>query len=257
MRGALRRINCLAARSQGLSQRTVGRQPSARRLEVQPVRPTRGSPRNEDDLAPVGPDAPIGPKALAVVEVVGVLVAAADREHPGSDHVGDRVRDARGIAPIGNAARQPLGHPRRSNDANSPTGKTIRNHINDLQVEFPKPSKLSVSGIAKGVADDAAYLSYWQLSHDAAHASIFALKRHFRTVLERNKSVLTVDVVPPFKPKERLRTLDMACDALFGVCVGVNQLMEGTSQNDAIRALVEQFDRQGCNASARSAEPPT
>ena len=74
--GALRRINCLAARSQGLSQRTVGRQPSARRLEVQPVRPTRGSFRNEDDLAPVGPDAQIGLKALAAVEVVGVLVAA-------------------------------------------------------------------------------------------------------------------------------------------------------------------------------------
>ena len=44
------------------------------------------------------------------VEIVGVLVAAADRKHPGADHVGDRMGDARGIAPIGNAARQTLGY---------------------------------------------------------------------------------------------------------------------------------------------------
>jgi hypothetical protein len=45
------------------------------------------------------------------VEVVGVLVAAADRKRPGPDHVGDRMGDARAIAPIGKAARQALRHP--------------------------------------------------------------------------------------------------------------------------------------------------
>src|ERR1700748_1025584 len=42
------------------------------------------------------------------VEVVGILVAAADRKRPRPDHVGDRMGDARAIAPIGNAARQAL-----------------------------------------------------------------------------------------------------------------------------------------------------
>ena len=37
-------------------------------------------------------------------------------------------------------------------------------------------------------------------------------------------------VVPPFKPQERLDTINKGSFALLGVCVGVNQLFEGTSQ---------------------------
>jgi len=44
------------------------------------------------------------------IEIVGILVAAADREHPGPDHVGDRMGDPRAIAPIGNAACRTLSH---------------------------------------------------------------------------------------------------------------------------------------------------
>jgi len=44
------------------------------------------------------------------IEIVGVLVAATDRENARADHVGDRVGDARGIAPIGDAARQTPSH---------------------------------------------------------------------------------------------------------------------------------------------------
>jgi len=36
-----------------------------------------------------------------VDEIVGVLVAAADREDAGADHVGEAVRDARRIARVG------------------------------------------------------------------------------------------------------------------------------------------------------------
>jgi hypothetical protein len=43
------------------------------------------------------------------VEIVGVLIAAADREEAGADHIGEGVGDARRIAAIGKAAGQPHG----------------------------------------------------------------------------------------------------------------------------------------------------
>ena len=56
----------------------------------------------------------IGPQ---MIEVVGVLVAAADREHAGAEHVDNAVHDPRRIAPIREHPRQivgqtetPLGH---------------------------------------------------------------------------------------------------------------------------------------------------
>jgi hypothetical protein len=36
-----------------------------------------------------------------MIEVVGVLVAAADREHAGAEHIDKAVHDPRRIAPIG------------------------------------------------------------------------------------------------------------------------------------------------------------
>jgi hypothetical protein len=52
-----------------------------------------------------------------MIQVVGVLVTAADREHPRAEHVGKAVDDARRIAPIrehpsepGCQAEAPIGH---------------------------------------------------------------------------------------------------------------------------------------------------
>jgi hypothetical protein len=128
--------------------------------------------------------------------------------------------------------------------ADSPHGQTVRRLIKRERGEFPKPSKLKVSDTAKGDIEKM-YPAYAVLSHDAAHPSITALKRHYQP---DHGSRLTVDIVPRFKPSELLATLDMACDAVFGACIGVNQLVGGTSQNDAIRALWERFVRQGRHA---------
>jgi len=52
-----------------------------------------------------------------MIEVVGVLVAAADREHAGTEHIDQAVHDPRRIAPIREHPGQiigqtetPLGH---------------------------------------------------------------------------------------------------------------------------------------------------
>ena len=45
------------------------------------------------------------------VEIVGVLVAAADGEDASPDHVGEAVGDPRRIATVGDQQGQPLGDP--------------------------------------------------------------------------------------------------------------------------------------------------
>jgi hypothetical protein len=128
--------------------------------------------------------------------------------------------------------------------ADSPQGRTVRGLIKRERVEFPKPSKLKVSDTAKGEIEKI-YLAYAMLSHDVAHASVTALKRHYR---QGEKGLRIVEVVPPFKLRERLATLDMACDAVLGACIGVSHILGGTSQNDAVRALFQRFERQGRHA---------
>ena len=135
--------------------------------------------------------------------------------------------------------------------ADSEEGKTIRDQIKALRAEFPKPRSLSVSDTAKGILAHV-YRSYLLLSHDAAHPSIDALRRHSRRMREHNRQTLTMHLCPPFRQGERQKTLDLACFALLGVCVGVNQLFEGTSQSNAIKNLFEQFVHQ---TSAK--EPPS
>ncbi len=47
------------------------------------------------------------------IEIVGVFIPAGDGVDAGPDHVGAGVENVRGIARVGEAARQPLRQPRR------------------------------------------------------------------------------------------------------------------------------------------------
>lgn len=131
--------------------------------------------------------------------------------------------------------------------ADTPSGQIVRGLIKRERAEFPKPNKMSVKSTAKGDIEKM-YPAYAVLSHDAAHASVTALRRYFR---RRHDGRLTMDIVPPFKAKDRLATLDMACEAVLGACIGVSQLLGGTPQNDVLRALWEQFVHQDRHASTR------
>ena len=58
----------------------------------------------------------IGPQ---MTEVVGVFVAAADREHASADHVSETVNDACRVAPVRNDARTSQAASRPSREASS------------------------------------------------------------------------------------------------------------------------------------------
>jgi hypothetical protein len=127
--------------------------------------------------------------------------------------------------------------------AESSRGQIMRDMIK--RERLMSPAKLSVSDTADGEMEKR-YLAYLLLSHDAAHAlSLVALERHFRP---HPDGPIKRNIIPSFQPSERLATLDMACDAVLGVCMGVNLLVGGTSQSDAVRTLAERFFSQGCHA---------
>jgi len=64
--------------------------------------------------------------AAQAVEVVAVLVAAADREQAGADHVGEPVGDARGIAAVGDQLGEAVGDAETALNSGQKHDATIR-----------------------------------------------------------------------------------------------------------------------------------
>jgi hypothetical protein len=127
----------------------------------------------------------------------------------------------------------------------SPLGQIVRDMIK--RERLMSPEKLAVSDTAEGEMEKR-YLAYLRLSHDAAHAlSFIALERHFRP---HHNGHMTMNIVPSFPTRERLETLDMACDAVLGACMAVSLVLGGTSHLEGLSALYGRFVRQGCHAAA-------
>ncbi len=83
----------------GVFQRRRILQPRQRRLRTQ-VRAGVGQPSAGKLERRIG---------AQEIQIVGILIAAGDGEDAGADHVGAGMADARWIAMVGKAARQPVG----------------------------------------------------------------------------------------------------------------------------------------------------
>lgn len=106
----------------------------------------------------------------------------------------------------------------------------------------PKPSKsLNPNSVAQDGPLDHGYVIYSQLSADAAHPSLTALARYIGRADENGVSVRTIDVSPLPRPGEIATTMDWACNALIGICVGVNQILEGTPAGQTLLALADEY----------------
>lgn len=86
-----------------------------------------------------------------------------------------------------------------------------------------------------------AYLFYSQLSADAAHPSIFALKRHLIRFAENGEQVWGLDIQPTERGSEVAETVNIACNAVLGTCVGVNQILEGTTASTLLHQLFTEY----------------
>jgi hypothetical protein len=117
----------------------------------------------------------------------------------------------------------------------------MRTRLKDMKSRWPEAKLLTPKQTTKDGALRKAYLIYSKLSGDAAHPSILALKRYVVRFVENGEQVLGLDVDPPEKGTEIADTLNLACNAMIGACVAVNQVLDGLSVNDEIRKMFIEY----------------
>ncbi len=83
------------------------------------------------------------------------------------------------------------------------------------------------------------YVFYSQLSSDAAHPSVTALNRY--VVPHTADEVGGINVEPIVKGEEIEETLELLCQAVMCVCVGVNQMLGGTQGGSALNGLADEY----------------
>jgi len=95
------------------------------------------------------------------------------------------------------------------------------------------------------------YIFYSQLSSDAAHPSVTALNRY--VVPHTADEIGGIDVNPIVKDKEIEETLELLCQAVIGVCIGVNQILGGTEGRAKLNSLADEYVALSSRSAARAA----
>ena len=105
--------------------------------------------------------------------------------------------------------------------------------------QFQSSASLNPKTISKdGVAANA-YIFYEQLSSDSAHPTTDALGRYFSSSEENGEIVRCFDIDPPVTNESVIQTLHLACNAMLGTLVGVNEILGGTSANDDVKLVFD------------------
>lgn len=122
--------------------------------------------------------------------------------------------------------------------------KQLRERLDQLKARRPKAKILNPKKALKDSVMRKAYVFYSQLSSDAAHPSITALKRHMMRIEEEGGWVLGLDVQPFESGTEIADTVNTACNAVLGTCVCVNQILGFTSATPLVRQLFDEYDAE-------------
>jgi Family of unknown function (DUF5677) len=116
----------------------------------------------------------------------------------------------------------------------------LRGWLKDANQRFAGAKSLNPKDVASVRADFAkTYTFYSQLSSDAAHPSVDALNRY--VVPHTEDEVGGIDVEPVVKDTEIAETIEYLCMAFMGVCVGVNQMLGGTTGGTVLPALADEY----------------
>jgi hypothetical protein len=87
-----------------------------------------------------------------------------------------------------------------------------------------------------------AYAYYAQLSADAGHPTLDSLLgRYVSRKNEEGKEVTMVDIEPTISADESRTTLFYLCEALLGVCVWANTILENAAMEPSIQKLLDQY----------------
>jgi hypothetical protein len=117
----------------------------------------------------------------------------------------------------------------------------LRDQLRDISKKLPKQKSLSPKDVAEDSVLRHAYLIYAQLSADAGHPTFSSLNRYIGRFEENGETVRGIDIAPPPKEEELIQTLDWACNAMVGVCVGANQILEGTPTGQKLLGIADEY----------------
>jgi hypothetical protein len=128
----------------------------------------------------------------------------------------------------------------------------LRARLREIKDLSPNAKLLHVKDVASGTVLKRAYLFYSQFSTDAAHPTIRALKRHLLQTVENGERVLGLDIHPVERGAEVADTVNIACNAVLGVCVAVNQILGGTAANQLLNSLFAEYGAMNGTARAEN-----
>jgi hypothetical protein len=137
---------------------------------------------------------------------------------------------------------KPLLNYLRASGADSATEKKLAEFIDSLEETKKGKSDIKHWNEAESAGIPDAYLFYRVLSTDSAHPSATSLSRHFIIGPDDKPDEPNTVIGPPkVEPDEDEETLQYACTALLGVCVVVNDTINGGGLPPALEALIVEF----------------
>ena len=129
----------------------------------------------------------------------------------------------------------------REQSQNSQMVEQLENLTKSLKDEHGRLTAIRQKVAAEDGGVAAAYVMYSELSNDAAHPSADSLSRHL--ILEDKEAGLpfTAILIPQAEEKEIQDTLLLLCNAVLGVCVATNEIIEGQSGGERLDAIYEDY----------------
>jgi hypothetical protein len=123
--------------------------------------------------------------------------------------------------------------------------KRLKAQLRTINKRSPQARFLSPKDVARAGPLAQGYIFYSQLSSDAAHPTMASLNRYVGRFEENGETVRGFDCDPPVKESEIAQTVDWACLAVIGACVGVNQILEGTPAGQELLKIADDWQALG------------
>jgi Family of unknown function (DUF5677) len=125
-------------------------------------------------------------------------------------------------------------------EGESPYEEGLRETMDKSRELYPKPRDINFAAITRDSSLKNTYLWYKQLSSDAAHPSLEALRRH---VTKESDGSILLSVEPVASEKDCLDTIEWACQAFMSVIVFANQIAGPVKAGEKLPPLRDEFMR--------------
>jgi hypothetical protein len=116
---------------------------------------------------------------------------------------------------------------------------TLEKFLEELKAEYPKAATIKHYNSAADANLVHGYIIYRELSGDAAHPSASSLSRYI--AWNEDGTQYNLLPIPPIRVNEVIETLEFACSAFLGVCVGANEIIKDKDADKELRALFDEF----------------